>query len=147
MRRLPPSSHRSVLKFLKRSRTSPSTVAPESAAYHLRTFRNSHRTALCFTGSRNKMRTSNLTPPPDESVDQRLVIRCLGSDFGPDPKVAKAIAHDLNNVFSLIKMATELLRTSPDRADGERFLEIIETGLSRGEGISRRVMDLSKSIS
>jgi signal transduction histidine kinase len=85
------------------------------------------------------MRTSHLTDAADEITHEFRRLR------EPGPEVAaKAIAHDLNNVFSLIKMASELLRTSPVGPDGERFLDIIDTGLSRAAGISGRVLALSK---
>ena len=57
---------------------------------------------------------------------------------------AESIAHDLNNVLSLIAMATELLGFRELGPEEQRFLGIIEDGITRGHGISRRLFDLVK---
>jgi len=59
---------------------------------------------------------------------------------------AESIAHDLNNVLSLITMATELLGSLQIGKDQQRFLQIIEDGTTRGQGIARRLFDLVKGM-
>ena len=61
-------------------------------------------------------------------------------------KSAESIAHDLNNVLSLITMATELLGSKEIGKEEKRFLQIIEDGTARGQGISRRLFALVKGL-
>ena len=58
----------------------------------------------------------------------------------------ESIAHDLNNVLSLITMATELLGSLEIGKEQRRFLQIIEDGTARGQGVSRRLFEFVKGL-
>jgi signal transduction histidine kinase len=94
------------------------------------------------------MRTiSHNLQAPDELEDEFPVNPAANAaNFIQTRTAAESIAHDLNNVLSLITMAAELLGAQQIGKDEQRFLQIIEDGTARGQGISRRLFDLVKGM-
>jgi signal transduction histidine kinase len=84
---------------------------------------------------------------PDELEDEFPLNHAVHTaSFIQTRTAAESIAHDLNNVLSLITMAAELLGAHEIGKEEQRFLQIIEDGTARGQGISRRLFDLVKGM-
>ena len=102
----------------------------------------------CFTYRRNKMRTLVHNLHSREELVDEIPSQSgfVTADVIEARQTAESIAHDLNNVLSLITMATELLGSKEIGKEEKRFLQIIEDGTARGQGISRRLFALVKGL-
>src|SRR5688572_24738229 len=91
--------------------------------------------------------TSHNFQSQDELIDELPTQRGLRTANVMETRhAAESIAHDLNNVLSLITMAAELLGAREIGKEEQRFLQIIEDGTVRGQGISRRLFDLVNGL-
>lgn len=60
---------------------------------------------------------------------------------------ALALAHDFNNVLSMITMPFEVLRLEPGGPDRQQLHDLLAQGLVRAEEISQRLRDLAFELS
>jgi len=58
--------------------------------------------------------------------------------------LAGGIAHDLNNALAPVIMGAELLKGNDDRADREKFLDVIATNANRATGLVRQILGFAR---
>ncbi len=59
--------------------------------------------------------------------------------------LASGIAHDFNNVLAIIAGAAQMLTTETLSSDGQEFLEMITSNISRGRSVTDRIMQFARA--